>query len=90
MRVEIKQARIVVRNGGCSRQRAETISRLTFESVHQMMTGQPPSGGRRLEHVETAPLRLTLDAMSDQQVARAAAPAVLRAITSAARVKRGS
>ena len=90
MRVEIEQAQIVFRNGGCSRQRAENISRLTFEYVHQMMVGRRMSNDRRLERIESTPLRLALGAMSDQQVARAAARAVFRAVASTAHVEQGS
>lgn len=80
MRVEIQQARMTFRNGGCSRSRAENISRLTFEYVHQLLAGGQPSNDRRLDRIEVAPLRLALHTMSDQQIARATAHAVLRAI----------
>jgi hypothetical protein len=84
MRVEIEQAQMVFRNGGCSRERAENISRLTFEYVYQMTAGRLPNG-RRLKRIEAAPLRLAIDAISDRQVARAAARAVFRAVLPTAR-----
>ena len=87
MRVEIDQAQVVFRSGGCSRQRAENISRLTFEYVHQMMVGRRASNGQRLKRIEATPLRLALDAMSDQQVARAVARSVFRAVASSARIE---
>ena len=81
MRLDIGQARMTFRNGGCTRQRAEQISRLTFEYVHRAAgTGGAPRG-RRIERIDVPPLRLALDAMSTQQIARAAARAVLRAVS---------
>ena len=86
MRVEIEQAQVVFRSGGCSRERAENISRLTFEYVHQMTAGRLPNG-RRLKRIVAAPLRLAIDAMSDRQVAHATARAVFRAIAFTARIE---
>jgi hypothetical protein len=90
MQMKIEQARMVFRNGGCSRHRAENISRLTFEYVHRMTAGQQLAAGRRVERVEAPSVRLALGAMSDREVARAAAREVFRAIISAATIGTGS
>jgi hypothetical protein len=81
MRLDIEHAHITFRNGGCTRQRAEQISRLTFEYVHRAAARGAPSGGRRVERINVPPLRLALDTMSNRQIARVAARAVLRAVS---------
>ena len=87
MRVEIEKAQMIFRNGGCSAERAENISRLTLDYVHQMMVGRRASNGERLKRIEATPLRLPLEAMTDHQVARAAARSALRAVGSSARIE---
>lgn len=88
--MEIERARITFRDGGCSRDRAQNISRLTFEYLSEMPEVRAvPYGNQRIASVETPPLRLQLSLTSDYAAARAAARHILRAVAKAAGPKDG-
>lgn len=64
--------------------RAEHISRLAFDYLSEMLADWP--GGPadvELGRLETRPVAVTLDSMSDERAARAAAAEIYRALLSA-------
>ena len=79
--MEIEQTSVTFRGGGCSRERAGTIARLTLQHLGRMTAGSGLSpSARTLGRVAVAPLRLPLGSMSDDAVARAAASQIVRSL----------
>ena len=83
--IEVGEASLMILNGGGNVIRAERIARLTFDYVRELME-------RELQHLdrdvsiaglEVPPIKVNLDTMDDDAIARAGAEAVRRAVLAA-------
>jgi hypothetical protein len=83
-RVQFGQVRMSFRNGGGHEHRASTISRLTFDHVHQMLDAHRPRlPAAVVDHLRVGPVRVSLAGMDDEEIARASAAEIYRALTEA-------
>jgi hypothetical protein len=83
--LEVSEVGLTIINGDGHAIRAERIARLTFDYVRELME-------RELQHLDSdvsvdrlavPPIRVTLDTMDDEAVARASAAAIHRAVIAA-------
>jgi hypothetical protein len=88
--MKIEQARIMFRNCGFPRDRAETISRLTFQHLGRMPDLRALAyANQRISSVEMPPLRLALSSLSDRGAARIIARHILEAVAKASGSREG-
>jgi hypothetical protein len=83
-RVQFGQVRMSFRNGGGHEHRAPTISRLTFDHVQQMLDARRPRLPTAVvDHLRVGPVPVSLAGMDDDEIARASAAEIYRALTEA-------
>jgi hypothetical protein len=81
-RVQLDHVLMSFTNAGGQGCRAEAISRLTLDHVQRLMDAHCPClPAAVLEDVHVDPVRVSLDAMDDDEVARASAAAIYRALS---------
>jgi hypothetical protein len=89
-RVRLGHVRVSLANAGGHERRAESISRLMFDHVQRLVeTRGAPLRGGSLGRLSAGPVRLSLDAMDDDAIARASAAEVYRALLERAEADEG-
>ena len=83
--LEIGEVRMSYSGGEVSGPRAERISRLTFERLQQLAEKDLRQLDRdfAIEHFAAPPIRVSLAAMSDEQIAQTSAETIFRALLAA-------
>lgn len=81
-RIEFGEVRMSFANSEQHTQRAENISRLTFQYVQRQMERRVSRlpASRQLNYVDVAPVHVSFDTMDDDGIARASAHEIYRAI----------
>jgi hypothetical protein len=84
-RVELGVMRLTIVNGGGHEARAACIAQLTGGRLRELMEHEMQSLGADLSlaQLDVPPVRLSLDTMDDEAVARAGAEAICRALLAA-------
>jgi hypothetical protein len=77
-RVEFNEVRMSFAGGAESAARAEHISRLAFEYLHEMLADW--AGDAELSSLRVPAVNVRLDASSDEEAAREAAASIYRAL----------
>lgn len=82
MRLELNEVRVSFEGGAEHAGRAEHISRLAFDYLSEMLAGWRggPAADAEIDRLEIKPVAVTLDLMSDEATARAAAAEIYRAL----------
>ena len=82
MRLELNEVRVSFEGGAEHAGRAEHISRLAFDYLTEMLADWrgDPALDAEIGRLETRPVAVTLDSMSDDEAARAAAAEIHRAL----------
>jgi hypothetical protein len=85
VRLELNEVRMSFDGGAEHAGRAERISRLAFEYLSGMLADRRggPLAVAEIDRLEVRPVTVTLDSMSDEQVARSAASEIYRALLGA-------
>lgn len=85
MQLELNAVRIAFDGGAEHAGRAEHISRLAFKYLSEMLADwhRPLAAVAEIGGLEIRPVVVTLDSMSDEQVARSAASEIYRALLGA-------
>lgn len=85
MRLEVNEVRMSFDGGAEHAGRAEHISRLAFDYLSGMLDDWRggPAAVAEIGGLEIRPVIVTLDSMSDEQVARSAATEIYRALLGA-------
>ena len=80
--VEIGNASLTILNGGNHVFRVESIARLTFDYVVELMEKEMRhlTAARSIDGVQVPPIEVNLDSMTDDAIARAGAEAICRAL----------
>lgn len=84
-RVELGTVRLTILDGGGHESRAARIARLTFDYVRELLEREVQQLGAdvTLAQLDVPPVRVSLDTMDDEAVARASAEAIHRALLAA-------
>jgi hypothetical protein len=82
VRLELNEVRVSFEGGAEHAGRAEHISRLAFDYLSEMLADWRggPSADAEIGRLETMPVAVKLDSMSDEGAARAAAAEIYRAL----------
>jgi hypothetical protein len=80
--IEIGQVRMSFAGGAPPPERAENISRLAMEQLRLMIEerGSSPDDTGVIESLSAGPVRVSLDTMDDDEIARASAAELFRAL----------
>ena len=80
--LKFNEVRLSLINGGNHAERAERISRLTFEYVREMMMRelQHLGAGAEIDHLMVGPVEVSLETMGDELIARMTAAEIYRAV----------
>jgi hypothetical protein len=77
-RLEFDEVRVSFAGGAEAAARAEHISRLAFEYLHEMLASW--EGDAELSSLRVPPVSVRLDASSDEEAARETATSIYRAL----------
>jgi len=81
VRLELNEVRMSFEGGAEHAGRAESIARLAFEYLSEMLADwDDTTAGAEVARLEVKPVALTLDSTSDEGAARAAAAEIHRAL----------
>lgn len=81
-RLEFGRARVALTGAGWPAQRAQTVTRLAFRHLQELMAREAPGGARAIAHLSPPPVRIATGA-SDSEIARQVASALYRSMKKA-------